>query len=441
MKLSAAQAETATLLKNAAGQGFRLGQTPVTTFFETHPGVAAGIADSDFQAAQQQIKTLQRVYQITPGNEAMPVLMSLGMTSAYDVMAYSEGEFLALYADKYFGIYGKRPKKAESRLVYRKAKQVSSVTYNLFTIAAKLNSEPPVAGMSAPVEVRESVRNELIKQFPTMESLFGSLDFCECEHCRSVLSPAAYLVDLLQFIDVEPGVWGNFLTQWETKHGGAEYKADWNQKPDGSARTKAERKPYNALIERRPDLPHIPLTCENTHTALPYIDIVNEILEYYVANGKLEEQAAHDTGQATTAELLAEPQNVIRAAYDQLREARYPLDLPFDLWLETVRQFCNYFETPLTEVLELFRPSNDLFAPTQPFNRASIFIESLGLSPTETAIFIDPDPLGNDRWHDLYGLPTIRPVLQNPTNAGQASLTIANADAQKFSEGLGLHLL
>ena len=102
------------------------------------------------------------------------------------------------------------PPKRSARLVYRKAKQVSSVTYNLFTIAKKLDSEPPVAGMSAPVEVRESVQNELIKQFPTMESLFGSMDFCECEHCRSVLSPAAYLVDLLQFVDPEPGVWGNF---------------------------------------------------------------------------------------------------------------------------------------------------------------------------------------------------------------------------------------
>ena len=37
--------------------------------------------------------------------------------------------------------------------------------------------------------------------YPTLEQLFGSMDFCSCDHCRSVLSPAAYLVDLLQFID------------------------------------------------------------------------------------------------------------------------------------------------------------------------------------------------------------------------------------------------
>ena len=169
------------------------------------------------------------------------------------------------------------------------------------------------------------------------------------------------------------------------------------------------------LIERRPDLPHIPLTCENTHTALPYIDIVNEILEYYVANGKLEEQAAHDTGDATTAELLAEPQNVIREAYDKLREARYPLNLPFDLWLETVRQFCNYFETPLARVLEVFRPSDDLFAPAQPFDRATHLHRVAGLSPAEVAIFTDPDPLAT--WHELYGFTTAAEATTEATDA------------------------
>ena len=57
------------------------------------------------------------------------------------------------------------------------------------------------------------------------------------------------------------------------------------------------KEPYAALIERRPDLPYITLTCENTHTALPYIDVVNEILEYYVAHDGLDAEAARDTGE------------------------------------------------------------------------------------------------------------------------------------------------
>ncbi|HEY5814169.1 MAG TPA: hypothetical protein VIT23_16120, partial [Terrimicrobiaceae bacterium] len=182
-----------------------------------------------------------------------------------------------------------------------------------------------------------------------------------------------------------------FLAKWKKTHSNQEYTAKY-------------KKPYDALIERRPDIPYISLTCENTNTALPYIDVVNEILEYYVTNSSLSEQAARNTGQTTTAELLAEPQNIISAAYHKLQQARYPLALPFDLWVETVRQFCDYFETPFWKLLEIFCPHSDLFAPTQPFDLASIFAEQLGLSPAELAIFANPDPLAN--WHQLYGYET-----------------------------------
>jgi ABC toxin N-terminal region/Neuraminidase-like domain/Putative peptidoglycan binding domain/Salmonella virulence plasmid 28.1kDa A protein len=422
-KLGDERANTAALLKSAAGQGFRLGQTPVNAFFETHVGVVAGLSANELQETRQRMMMLHRVFQITPSNEAMPVLLSLGMTSAYDVMAYSETMFADMYTSAYFNLYGRQPTRTEIELVYRKAQQVSSVTYNLFTIAKKFNSETHTDIISAPIKVRESVRNQLIKQFPTMESLFGSMDFCECEHCRSVLSPAAYMVDLLQFVDIEKDVWANFLAHWKTTHNNQEYTAKYT-------------KPYAALIARRPDLPHISLTCENTHTALPYIDIVNEILEYYVANGKLEENAVHDTGEATTSELLAEPQNVIYEAYDKLRETRYPLNLPFDLWTETVRQFCDYFETPLAKILEVFRRSNELFVSTQPFDRSSVFFESLGLSFAETAIFTDPEPLKKSKWYTLYGFPVVRPGIQNPTNIEHASFTLANDDAKNFRAGM-----
>ena len=121
---------------------------------------------------------------------------------------------------------------------------------------------------------------------------------------------------------------------------------------------------------------------------------------------KVGARSRRDTGEATTAELLAEPQNVMREAYDKLRETHYPLNLPFDLWIETVRQFCDYFETPLAHLLEVFRSSDNLFGPTQrTYDRSSIFIESLGLSPAEEQIFIDPDSLA--KWHELYGFNTV----------------------------------
>ena len=50
---------------------------------------------------------------------------------------------------------------------------------------------------------------------------------------------------------------------------------------------------YHRLLRLAPDMPevdwaehiqHLPLSCENTNTPLPYIDLVNETLEYYVTN-------------------------------------------------------------------------------------------------------------------------------------------------------------
>jgi hypothetical protein len=122
-----------------------------------------------------------------------------------------------------------------------------------------------------------------------------------------VLSPAAYLVDLLQLLDPDELVWKSFLDDWKQKHDGKAYDG-----PEYKF-----KKPYVALIERRPDLPNLPLTCENTQTALPYIDLVNEILEYYVALDKPSDRV-YDTGPATTPELLAEPQNIVPDAYHKL---------------------------------------------------------------------------------------------------------------------------
>jgi len=427
-KLGAARSATTTLLKNAAAMGFRLGQTPVESFVRDHSGVLSGIAANEVETAKQGLKTLQRVYQLTPSNEAMPTLLSLGLTSAYDIVALSQEDFITSYGFMF-------PSSKQARLVYRKAQQVTSVTYNLFTIAKKLDSEAPVYGISAPVEVRESVKNELIKQFPTMESLFGSMDFCECEHCRSVLSPAAYLVDLLQFLDPENPLWENFLNVWKQKHSGERYQKNWNYDHTNETFQDEFKKPYYALIERRPDLPHISLTCENTNTALPYIDVVNEILEYYVANEKLEDKAVNDTSEATTAELLAEPQNIVTEAYDKLRKARYPLNLPFDLWIETVRQFCDYFEIPLWQLLEAFRKGDELFVPAQSYDRAAIFIESLGLSPEEYSIFTDPDPL--TKWYELYGYTTADEATIKATN-GDTGQRIDLNSAKALSRRLGV---
>lgn len=364
----ASREATVRVLKAAVVQGFRLGRTPVQTFFSSRKGIRTALpemSDQQYASAMQQIGKLYRVYQITPDDDAMQTMLSLGFTSANELTHMTEDAFKKQCGHKFA-----TPTIAIQ--IHRRARQVSGMTYSIAASAAKNYDVAPFA-MAAAAEACDDVRDELVKRYPTLEVLFGSMDFCECEHCRSVLSPAAYLVDLLQFLQ--------------------------NTTAENA---KTSSKPYQKLIDRRPDIPHIALTCENTNTALPYIDIVNEILEYFIANNlTLAAEAAKDTGDATTEELLAEPQYVIGEAYERVRNARYPLNLPFDLWLDTVREFSACFETPLENLLETLRSGDDLFQTTQPCDRAAIFMESLKLSPKETEIFTNPNPLEN--WWELYG--------------------------------------
>jgi hypothetical protein len=341
-----------TFLKNAVNQGFHLGRTPVEPFLQQHgETVFDGIDDDHKSLAETGAKLLTRAYQMTPSDDAMTTLLDLGFTSARQVVAIPKAEFVARYWER----FGSRQ---ATETVCDKSVQITSITFNIYTMAKKIDSAPPIGAISGSPEQHTEAKDKLkswLKEHPTMESLFGSLDFYACEHCRSVLSPAAYLVDLLRFVDPAQQDWEHTLAHWKRTHNEREYTG-----PDYHY-----LKPYDALILRRPDLPHLPLTCENTHTALPYIDLVNEILEYVVANHQLDENAVHDTGAATSAELMAEPHHIIHKAYDTLkgRGASYPLTLPFDLWLETVRRFCDYFETPLWQMLDVFRPSDELFAP------------------------------------------------------------------------------
>lgn len=77
---------------------------------------------------------------------------------------------------------------------------------------------------------------------PTIRNLFGPLEQCACDPCLSVLSPGAYYVDLLKYLE-----------------------------PASLVRSELNR--------RRPDLYDLEISCENASIELPYIDLVLEILE------------------------------------------------------------------------------------------------------------------------------------------------------------------
>lgn len=403
--------------------GFELGRQSVDAFVKRNrAALFPGAAEAEITTATKALRTVQRVYQISPSVDTMTNLMSLGFKSAHDVTRFSKADFLRAYAHRFAG-------SEEAALIYDKATQVSVVTFNFFSMAQQaknglatgathqqLNNAEGSEAAEDTAE-RNSVLKNLVTQFPTLETLLGEQDYAECQGCQSVLSPSAYFVDLLEFLNPDDLVWNNFLAEWKHSHLDVPYP---------------NPKPFDALMLRRPDLEHLPLTCENTETVLPYIDVVNEILEYSVANGLLKPEAVHDTADARSDELIAEPQNLLPTAYEKLKAARYPLTLPFDLWLETVRRFFKHQDTTLAGAMAALCQTEKLHddaVPAAPYDLADVAIESLGVSQSEAKVLTDPVVL--TEWFTLYGYETA-------ATAEAALRTMSVPNAKLLSRKLGV---
>jgi hypothetical protein len=406
-------ANVANFLRVAAPLGYDLGRTPLNAFLKN---ASENLPEMD-HASTESLKSLHRLYQVTPSSESLQAAMRLGFTSAREIASYTKDEFTKRFADAFpFG---------EASLVYGQAQTVSSVTFNFFSMAKQLDSAPPVYALSPSDDVRQNARNAIVQQFPSMASLFGNVDFCQCEDCRSVLSPAAYFVDLLEFLK-------------------------------GSAANAKGYTPLDVLIGkdrtvpgRRPDLGALPLTCENTNTAMPYIDLVNEILEYYIAHSGLDSNYAYDTGAVTTADLTAEPQYIIPQVYNtSLKQDVFPRNLPFDLWIESVRGFLNYFNSPLAQVLDALRPADNLElftdANSYVYYRAQILAEALSLSPSEYDVLTITDSASRNAsvqgWFKLYGYGDETTALNGQLDPDDASryLIPPLKSAKNLSQLLGL---
>ncbi|HXA84465.1 MAG TPA: neuraminidase-like domain-containing protein [Candidatus Dormibacteraeota bacterium] len=329
----------------------------------------------------EEVKKLQRVNQMTQSDQAMQALLKNDAHSAYQIVRMDKQAFVQKLSADIGGA-------DEAARVYDKAVHTHHAVMNVavsyitarsgFQLGANPlpDGQPNLVLNNALVKTNRNGNNGQVLQpaptgptpqnaddviaYPTLEKLFGSMDFCTCSDCRSVLSPAAYLVDLLDFIDHEP-----------------------------SAVEKAAGKlnPQSILLDRRPDLQHLPLTCENTNTALPYIDVVNETLEYYVANQakalSLQEYKGHDTGDSASADLLASPQFVMDSAYTLLRGERFPSQLPFHQPLEKLRRYFDKFEVPLPLAMERLRKSDDLERGGNPYGWRDILAQGLRLSRDE----------------------------------------------------------
>lgn len=383
---------------------FEFLNTPVDDFLKSsvHADFQLLAKDETFRL---ELKAVQRVFKLAPTFEATDALLADDLHSAQKIYRLGETEFVRRYGSRAGFTH------ETARLAWNRAADTHAA---VLTVVADLKS---LEDATLPLALKKG-SHELLT-FPNWNNLFKTGDLCECEHCRSVLSPAAYFADLLMFLK--------------------------DRKAKNPANTVKD-----ILFKRRSDLGFLELNCANALTPFPYIDTVCEVLEDVIAAGENDPElpgfaampagaaaaktavaaafsaqdislgASFSLSQITTAdpnrwvvhgddvtyllkkkatpnffaeilrntktsaaELRAYPQYVNPKAYEKLREAKYPLSLPFDLFAEEVRAA---FQKTNLQRWDLMRTLRGAAAPNNPTD-GEIAAEYFGISADPTAAF------------------------------------------------------
>lgn len=326
----------------SANPDFEFRDQRVLNFLRERPLALQGLPET----ARDELLRVEQLFHLVPPEDKLAVIQpmwSAGLRSAPQIAYLGRGNLLRRVGPALDGKTANR--------IYRKAVHVTSLALNVYvrfhpglnrlSMTALQMPQPPDAAPTS-----EALASSAITM-PEWEELFGSPDACECSHCESAISPAAYLVDTLAYLEKAVDSTGNNA--------------------------------LDELLARRPDLGTLRLTCENTETPLPHIDLVIEILEAIVASADGKTLSGVAIGETTwDSDLLAaQPEYLKPAAYDIIRVSKYPFaSLPFDLWAEEGRRYLRQMGIARDELMRVM--------PAKPgVNLLDIASEALGLSGVE----------------------------------------------------------
>jgi len=259
-----------------------------------------GLEPGDLHMAIADLKAAQRVHALTKDVDHADAVMAAGYASGCDIAMDDLGTFRAksLLDATTARHYHDKAKAALSRASHGVVSAVGAYDGPFHRM--------PVGN------VRASVKDHL-KAIPGFSDLFGSQDYCNCTECQSILGAAAYFVDLMTF--VEEHLTGRVF------------------------RGKKAKDALNLKV-RRPDLWTLPLTCDNTNTLVPYLDIINPTLENYIAVHHL----GHKGG-------LSDRKVLETDVYEHaLAKAHGSFGQPFTLPLERLDTYLEHFAIPRARI-------------------------------------------------------------------------------------------
>jgi hypothetical protein len=315
---------------------------------ESGEAAFAGIAAKDQPQVIVNARKMQRVLRITTNVDAAQSLLSMDLHSATQVAMLGRQQFF-VEATK-AGIAKRDANRIYSTSVQRYAGLVSLYTqFNRDAIGIWPRSIGKIADIDQPMA-------DAIQRDQSLVTLFGAQDFCTTESCTSILSPAAYLCDLLYWL----------------KH-----------------RITAGQSAFDVLNGRRGDIANLKLNCPNSETPLPYIDLVNEILADAIAppanpNSTINPPWKQTSAQATAAQLRASPEYFNQEAYDALFGANYPHMLPYSDGLNKLRACLQQSGIALWQLRQALRPLRNPTIAQQ----VAVAAERFGLGPRNVDLIV-----------------------------------------------------
>ena len=290
-------------LRQAVGQfllvnpSFDLLHTPVDSFVAT--AKMDGITVTR-EALKAQLGKEARLARLTPvGDRPAQIerLLEKGFDSAVKIAALGRKQFISTMSPS-IGNAG------AGRIYGTATERTNELVLRAIQVGELVSRASPMLPGTTPAPTGE---------LATWAAMFGHGNGCSCSPCESAHGPAAYLMDLFEFLKDKDadGIGGNRKTLLEI------------------------------LFDRRPDLKHLLLNCANADTPLPYIDLVIELLERLIANVWSADSTRQtpETLPNTTdvaAHLRAMPMEERNTAVSNIyangnfADAVFPWNLPFD---------------------------------------------------------------------------------------------------------------
>lgn len=200
---------------------------------------ATGVADAELEVKVNELKVFNRLLKLHQNPDIARGLIDRGVVSANHLARIPRKVFIAEHA-RSLGLDD-----FEAEKIHRRATDVRNKSMHLWASVRGTTTSPFFR--NSPMDTVSLHEN--FENIPSYQDMFGSLDYWDCEECRSIFGPAAYLVDLLRIID-----------EYVTKPNYNTIEKDF------------------LFTSRRPDIEEIELTCTNTNVLVPYLQIVNERL-------------------------------------------------------------------------------------------------------------------------------------------------------------------